>query len=140
MDLPPPPDLALSPSEAVARQRELAGRVRQEPLPPLATVAGVDVSVREGEVRAAIVVLSFPELEVVDHATWEGPVAFPYVPGLLSFRELPAIWPALEGLRSRRTPSSSTRRGGPTPGGSGWRATSGCCWTGPPWGSQSLCS
>jgi deoxyribonuclease V len=99
MDLPPPPDLALPPSEAVARQRELAERVRQEPLPSLATVAGVDVSVREGEVRAAIVVLSFPDLEVVDHATWEGPVAFPYVPGLLSFRELPAIWPALEGLR-----------------------------------------
>jgi len=99
MMLPPAPDLNLSPREAVARQRELAEGVREEPLPPLGTVAGVDVSVREGRVRAAVVVLALDGLRVVDHATWEGPVAFPYVPGLLSFRELPAIWPALERLR-----------------------------------------
>ena len=91
------------PKDAVAIQRRLAERVRFEPLPPLRTVCGVDVSVREDRARAALVVLRLdddPErdLEPVDQATWEGPVAFPYVPGLLSFREMPAVLPALEKL------------------------------------------
>ncbi|MEP0546631.1 MAG: deoxyribonuclease V [Rhodothermales bacterium] len=91
----------VAPREAVALQRDLAERVRFEPLPSdIETVAGVDVSVRDDRVRAAIAVLALPDLEVVDHATWEGPVAFPYVPGLLSFREMPAILPALDQLAS----------------------------------------
>ena len=89
----------VTPSEAVAIQRDLAEHVRFEPLPSIIeTVAGVDVSVREDRVRAALVVLHVPDLEVVDQAIWEGPVAFPYVPGLLSFREMPAVLPALERL------------------------------------------
>jgi len=95
----PPYPPGLSPEGAVALQRELEGGVRQQPLPAVKTVGGVDVSVRGDRVRAAIVVLSLPGLEVLDSATWEGPVAFPYVPGLLSFRELPAIWPALDRLQ-----------------------------------------
>ena len=62
------------------------------------TIAGVDMSVRDGNVQAAIVVLSLPNLAVVDSATWRGPVRFPYVPGLLSFREVPAVLEALAGL------------------------------------------
>ena len=89
----------VTPKEAVAIQRDLAGHVRFEPLPPrVETVCGVDVSVREDRVRTALVVMRLPELEIVEHATWEGPVAFPYVPGLLSFREMPAILPALDQL------------------------------------------
>ncbi|RMF55460.1 MAG: endonuclease V [Bacteroidetes bacterium] len=90
----------VSPAEAVAIQRGLAGRVRIEPLVrPPETLAGIDVSVRGREVQAAIVVLTYPALEVCDEAVWRGLVAFPYVAGLLSFREIPAILPALEGLR-----------------------------------------
>jgi len=89
----------LSAAEAVALQRDLAGRVRGEPLPAgIGTVCGVDVSVRGDRVRTALVVVATPDLEVVEYATWEGPVAFPYIPGLLSFREMPAILPALERL------------------------------------------
>ena len=95
----------VSPKEAVAIQRDLAPLVEEVPLDldAVATVAGLDVSVRDDRVRAAIVVLrlptpSAPSFEVVDQAIWEGPVAFPYVPGLLSFREVPAILPALEQL------------------------------------------
>lgn len=95
--LPPLPPVR-TPAEAVALQRALAPRVREEALPPVGTVAGVDVSVRAGRVRAAVVVLGLPGLDVRDAAVWEGEVAFPYVPGLLSFRELPALWPALERL------------------------------------------
>lgn len=91
----------VSPSDAVAIQQRLAPLAREEPLDldALETVAGLDVSVREDRVRAAVVVLRLPALAVVDEAIWEGPVAFPYVPGLLSFREVPAVLPALEKLR-----------------------------------------
>ena len=95
-------DWDVSPAEAVAIQRELAPLVREEPVDwdAVRTVAGLDVSVREDRVRAAVVVYDVREREVVDQAVWEGPVAFPYVPGLLSFREVPAILPALEQLRA----------------------------------------
>lgn len=90
------------PSRASEIQRELAQYVREAPLPvPPRTIAGLDVSVKDDRVQAAIVVLKLPTLEVVDEATWRGPVAFPYVPGLLSFREIPAILPALEMLSVR---------------------------------------
>ena len=61
-------------------------------------VAGVDVSVRDGQARSAVVLLSFPELEPVEAATAESPVTFPYVPGLLAFREGPVVLEAFERL------------------------------------------
>ncbi|WP_412070579.1 endonuclease V [Rubrivirga sp. IMCC43871] len=90
----------LTPTEAVALQRELAPLVQETPLDLTAvrTVAGLDVSVRDDRVRAAVVVYDVRDRAVVDHAIWEGPTPFPYVPGLLSFREMPAILPALEQL------------------------------------------
>lgn len=92
----------VSPKEAVVIQRDLAAKVRQEPLPrPVETIAGIDVSIRGDLAQAAIVVLRFPALEVVDQAIWRAEVPFPYVPGLLSFREMPVILPALEHLTVR---------------------------------------
>ena len=90
----------VTPTEAVAIQRELEPLVREEPLDVEAvhTVGGLDVSVRDDRVRAAVVVYDVRQRVVVDHAIWEGPTPFPYVPGLLSFREVPAILPALERL------------------------------------------
>ncbi len=92
----------VSPTEAVEIQRALAPRVVEAPLPEgWRTIAGLDVSVRDDRVRAAVVVLDLADGgRVVDQAIWEGPVAFPYVPGLLSFREVPALIPALEQLRA----------------------------------------
>ncbi len=92
----------VSPREAVAIQRDLAAEVREEPLPsPIKTIAGIDVSIRGNLAQAAVVVLRFPSLEVVDRAVWRSEVPFPYVPGLLSFREMPLILPALERLTVR---------------------------------------
>ena len=92
----------VSPKEAVAIQRALAAQVRHEPLPhPVETIAGVDVSIRGDLAQAAIVVLRFHELDVVDRAVWRAEVPFPYIPGLLSFREMPVILPALERLSVR---------------------------------------
>lgn len=62
-------------------------------------VAGVDISIRNNRAIAAIVVLDFQSLEIVDYATHENDVPFPYVPGLLSFRECPSIIAAVKKLR-----------------------------------------
>jgi deoxyribonuclease V len=91
----------ITPSDAVRLQRELAARVSFAPLGSVRTVAGVDVSVRDGRVRASIVVMEVDRMAVVEHVSWEGPVVFPYVPGLLSFREMPAIIPAMSTLTTR---------------------------------------
>ena len=97
-----PTPFDVTPREAVDAQRRLEARVRETPLDVSAvrTVGGLDVSVRGDRVRAAVVVLDAATLAVVDQAIWEGPVAFPYVPGLLSFREIPALLPALERLEA----------------------------------------
>ena len=91
----------LSPSEARALQQELRGRVREEVLSTPVRVAGVDVSVRGQTARAAVVILSFPDLEPLEAAAAEQPLTFPYVPGLLAFREGPAVLTALEKVRTR---------------------------------------
>ncbi len=99
-------DWNVTPKEAVALQRELAPEVRAAPLDeaidgPVETVAGVDVSIRGDLAQAAISVLRLPEMEVVDEAIYRAETPFPYVPGLLSFREMPVILPALERLSVR---------------------------------------
>jgi deoxyribonuclease V len=94
----------LTPREAIALQKQLAPRVvRSDGFRPVETVAGVDVGIvsRNTTTRAAVAVLSFPELEPIEDAVAHVPTPFPYVPGLLSFREGPAILVAMARLRSQ---------------------------------------
>jgi deoxyribonuclease V len=87
----------LSPQEASDVQSDLAARVeRQLRMGPVRHVAGIDVSVRDDVARAAVVILDFGGLDPVDYAIATRPVTFPYVPGLLAFREGPAVLDALE--------------------------------------------
>jgi len=83
-------------------QQELrAHLILTDHLEPVRRVAGVDVGFEAaGTVtRAAVAVLRYPELDVLETAIARRPTAFPYIPGLLSFRELPAVLAALEQLR-----------------------------------------
>jgi deoxyribonuclease V len=92
----------LTPKEAMALQEELRGRViREDRIGTVRRVAGVDVGFeQDGNVtRAAVAVLSFPGLELQDSALAREPTRFPYVPGLLSFREAPAVLEAFARLR-----------------------------------------
>ena len=93
----------VSPAEAVAIQRQLAARVeRTDCLPSeIRLVAGIDVGFEDaGRVtRAAVAVLAFPSLRLVETAIARRPTVFPYVPGLLSFRELPAVLDAVDQLQ-----------------------------------------
>lgn len=93
----------VTPREAIAIQEELRELViRQNRFGALRTVAGVDVGFeQDGKfTRAAVSVLSFPKLETQETIIARRPTSFPYVPGLLSFREVPAILEALSQLKT----------------------------------------
>lgn len=93
----------LTPKEAISLQNRLSCRVIRKfdaDMGPVATIAGIDCHFRNGIAIAAVVVLKFPKLETVDCATAVRRVKFPYIPGLLSFREGPAILDALNTLVS----------------------------------------
>jgi len=92
----------LSPKEAMALQAEWRTRVvREDRLGPVRYVAGVDVGFEDDRrvTRAAVAVLEFPSLALCDFAVAREPTRFPYVPGLLSFREIPAVLRAFDELR-----------------------------------------
>lgn len=92
---------SLSADEAIALQQSLKQEViTTDQLGDVRTVAGVDVGFEDdGETtRAAIAVLSFPTLQLQERAIARRPTSFPYIPGLLSFREVPAVLDALEKL------------------------------------------
>jgi deoxyribonuclease V len=89
----------------VASARAIQGALRsqverEDRLGPVTTVAGIDVGFedRGSTTRAAVVLLAFPGLEPVAQAISRSPTRFPYVPGYLSFRELPAVLAALDRL------------------------------------------
>lgn len=91
----------LTPKDARALQDRLRPLVEtRDRLGPVRHVAGVDVGFEDqGRItRAAIAVLGFPDLDLQATAVARRPTAFPYVPGLLSFREIPAVLDALERL------------------------------------------
>lgn len=91
----------LSPKEAIALQQRLRGRVEtRDRFGPVKTVAGVDVGFEDSgaTTRAAVAVLELDGLALRAQAVAREPTRFPYVPGLLSFREIPAVLAALDRL------------------------------------------
>jgi deoxyribonuclease V len=94
--------LDVSPAEARVLQREIPPLViRRDQLGRVQTVAGADIALSPDRGYAAVLVYSFPKLEELDRAWSSGPLTFPYVPGLLAFRELPLLLNAFGKLRLR---------------------------------------
>jgi deoxyribonuclease V len=96
-------DWNVTPREAVELQKRLRERVRLTPLArPVETIAGTDISFNKFSTTlyAGIVVLSLPSLEVVEEVGVVSETRFPYVPGLLSFRESPPVLEAWAKLKS----------------------------------------
>lgn len=91
----------LSPADAILEQAGLARRVRvTNEFGEIEYVAGVDVGLEEENsvARAAVVVLAYPSLEPVAYAIARRRITFPYIPGLLAYRELPAVLAAFAKL------------------------------------------
>lgn len=88
-------------AQAEQIQRELASQVsrKSEAINPR-FIAGVDISAPDstGIARAAAVILNYPKLEVIEVKTAEDKLNFPYIPGLLSFRETPLVLAACQKL------------------------------------------
>jgi deoxyribonuclease V len=96
------PDQRMTPEQVFPLQDRWARMVIEQPLPaPPTLIAGCDVHLRGDLARATVVVLRFPELEVVETVHGEIAIDFPYVPGLLSWRELPPLLTALRKLTVR---------------------------------------
>lgn len=89
----------ITPAQAIQLQNELAGQViRVCRLGSVTKIAGIDVSVKNKLACAAVVVFDYPGLNILETATAKREVIFPYVPGLLSFREGPVILDAINRL------------------------------------------
>ncbi len=92
----------VSPAEAIAIQKRLAAQVVLEGAPQdVRVVAGADISVGDGRARGAVVLLSYPDLRPLERQVVEMELAFPYVPGLLAFREVPVLAEAFRRLSRR---------------------------------------
>lgn len=96
-----PHEWNVTPQEAIAIQERMRHLVEPaDRLPQIHSVAGVDVHFNgKGRIaQAAIAVLSFPDLKLIDKSLAKRTVTFPYIPGLFAFRELPAVLDALAQL------------------------------------------
>ena len=93
----------ITPADAVKLQQQLRPQIRIEPLTkPAETIAGCDISFNKFEetVYAGIVVLRLDTLETIEEAGVVSTATFPYVPGLLSFREVPSLLEAWQKLKT----------------------------------------
>ena len=92
---------AITPGEATQIQNQLRSQIIDEDdLYEIQFVAGMDIGFKGNLARSSIVVLRYSDLEPVDLAVAEATVSFPYVPGLLSFRETPLLLEAAKKLRT----------------------------------------
>ncbi|MEM9953898.1 MAG: deoxyribonuclease V [Chloroflexota bacterium] len=97
-------DWSMPPKEAIALQKQLASQVITNQAIDLETInliAGVDVSVKNNVSQAAIVVLTYPELVLIETVRYQKPTQYPYIPGLLTFREGPVLEHAFSKLEHK---------------------------------------
>jgi deoxyribonuclease V len=89
----------VTPEEAKRIQHDLRGRVStKNEIGAVRHIAGVDIGVKNDTARAAVVIVRYPGLDLLDVSLVEKLVTFPYIPGLLSFRESPSMLDALQQL------------------------------------------
>jgi deoxyribonuclease V len=91
----------VTPKEAKHLQNKLRTQViRTDRFGTIKTVAGVDIGFKNNVALASVVVLNFPDLQVIDGVVAESRINFPYIPGFLSFREIPPLLVAFARLQT----------------------------------------
>lgn len=91
----------VTPKEAIKLQKELKGRVSLEKsFNKIEKIAGADVSYYKNKMIAGIVILKFPQLKIIERQSFISPVNFPYIPGLLTFREGPSLLAAFKKIKN----------------------------------------
>jgi deoxyribonuclease V len=92
----------LTPEEAIRVQADLRNRlILSWDNRPVTTIGGVDISIKTETARAAIVLIRYPDLSPLEAVGADAPLVFPYIPGLLAFREGPAVLAAWKKLQNR---------------------------------------
>ena len=94
----------LTPSEAVKLQRELREKINLSPLErPIQRIAGADISYNKNDdtIYAGIIVLDYHSMRPICRSAIIDKMKFPYIPGLLSFREIPSLYAAWEALKEK---------------------------------------
>jgi len=84
----------LNPKDAIILQNDLASQLINDTpidLKNVKTIAGVDVSVKNNISQSAVVVMTYPELDIIETVRAKLPTSYPYIPGLLTFREGPVL-------------------------------------------------
>ena len=90
----------VSPREAIQLQKELKKKISlKKSFNKVKIVAGADVSYYKNNMIAGIVILKFPQLEIIEKKSSLSPVNFPYIPGLLTFREGPSLLKAFKKIK-----------------------------------------
>jgi deoxyribonuclease V len=95
-------DWDLNPKEAIQLQKQLASQLIDDTpldIEAIKTVAGVDVSVKSGISQAAVIICSYPDLELIEIVRAQQATSYPYIPGLLTFREGPVLEEAFQKLK-----------------------------------------
>ena len=94
-------DWNLAPKAAIALQKELQASVKIEPIQgPVKYIGGADISYNKNSdvIYVGIILLDYETMQVVAHSTAVEKMTFPYIPGLLSFREIPHLLKAWDNL------------------------------------------
>ena len=93
---------SISPKKAVQIQRELAGKIRFVRLKkPPRLIAGADASFKHNKATGAVVVMTYPDLKIVESLKKTAPLKYPYIPTLLTFREGPVLLECFRALKRR---------------------------------------
>jgi len=90
----------VSPHEAIQLQKELKKKISlKKSFNKIKNVAGADVSYYKNKMIAGVIVFEFPNLKVMERQSFISPVNFPYIPGLLTFREGPSLLEAFKKIK-----------------------------------------
>jgi deoxyribonuclease V len=91
----------VSPQEAIKIQKDLKSKISlKKSFSKIDKIAGADVSYYQNKMIAGVIIFKFPNLKIIERQSFISPVNFPYIPGLLTFREGPSILAAFKKIKN----------------------------------------